>query len=296
MKTYTELSDGKWIITDNEAQSQNGEFLVVPRIKGNVSIDANPILTCDSNIVNVLWNGNGFLVTLPEGNSIYSFTLTHGELIRTFQIHVGEDFSQTITELNNKINALKSAILGGENLFHLRNESPGVYYYELNPAFDLPGDIPVSFSYSFIGGPGVQFTSRCPFVWMDNNGNEVIRNFYCITDGPRFLIINQDNETFGRDNLLMYTTSGFYSDPLCGDNIPVQEGFTPVRLKGEGFIGINLTASIANYSYTELIPVCLTGDEKFKPVGGTASELNNKIIGTYSVDHNGNTNIMDSNS
>ena len=309
MKTYVELSDGKWIVTEDEIPSQNGEFLLTPLSKGLNSL-TQPILTCDCSDVTALWNGSGFLVTLPTTNTTHNFTLTWGNLTRTFQFIVSDrDFSDEIVQLqqekenqlliiqdlNNKITAWKNVVIGGENLFHLRNESPGVYYYELNPTFDLPGDIPVSFSYSLIGGPGVQFTSRCPFVWMDNNGNEVIRNFYCIADGPRFLIINQDNETFGRDNLLMYTPAGFYRNSV-GNTITIKDGYLPVRLKGEGFIGINLTASIANYSYTELIPVCLTGNKKFKPVGGTASDLNNKIIGTYSVDHNGNNNIVDSNS
>ena len=189
-----------------------------------------------------------------------------------------------------QVETLRNLLLGNGNFFQLKCESPGVYSYELIPNAHIPPDLHVSFSYSFISGPGVQFPSRCTFVWGDRAGNEVIRNFYCAVDGPRFLIINQDNETFGRDNLLMYTTSGFHSDPLCGDNIPVQEGFTPVRLKGEGFIGINVTARIgSSYARSELISVCLSGDSRYAPVGGVVDDLGGKIIGSGT----GATNIPD---
>lgn len=189
-----------------------------------------------------------------------------------------------------QVKTLRNLLLGNGNFFQLKCESPGVYSYELIPNAHIPPDLHVSFSYSFISRPGVQFPSRCTFVWGDRAGNEVIRNFYCVVDGPRFLIINQDNETFGRDNLLMYTTSGFHSDPLCGDNIPVQEVFTPVRLKGEGFIGINVTARIgSSYARSELISVCLSGDSRYAPVGGVVDDLGGKIIGSGT----GATNIPD---
>ena len=188
-----------------------------------------------------------------------------------------------------QVETLRNLLLGNGNFFQLKCESPGVYSYELIPNAHIPPDLHVSFSYSFISGPGVQFPSRCTFVWGDRAGNEVIRNFYCVVDGPRFLIINQDNETFRRDNLLMYTPTGIYDAGECGI-VSVQPGFSPVRVGGEGFIGINVTARIgSSYARSELIPVCLSGDSRYAPVGGAVDDLGGKIIGSGT----GGTNIPD---
>lgn len=188
-----------------------------------------------------------------------------------------------------QVETLRNLLLGNGNFFQLKCESPGVYSYELIPNAHIPPDLHVSFSYSFISGPGVQFPSRCTFVWGDRSGNEVIRNFYCVVDGPRFLIINQDNETFRRDNLLMYTPIGTYDAGERGI-VSVQPGFSPVRVGGEGFIGINVTARIgSSYARSELIPVCLSGDSKYAPVGGVVDDLGGKIFGSGT----GATNIPD---
>jgi hypothetical protein len=156
-----------------------------------------------------------------------------------------------------------------------------VYYYGVNPNFDIPPELSVSINYAIISGHVPNpITSRCPFVWVDSRGNEVIRNFYCVVDGSRLLIINQDNETFMKDNLLMYTPSGTYDAGMCGI-VSVQHGFEPVRLQGEGFIGLQVTAKIGgSYVHSELIPVCVSGNRHYEPVGGTVNDLGNKIAGS----------------
>lgn len=177
-----------------------------------------------------------------------------------------------------QVETLRNLLLSNGSFFQLRCESPGVYYYELIPNAHIPPELPVSLSYTFISGPGVQFPSRCPFVWVDSNGNEVIRNFYCVVDGPRLVIVNQDNETFMKENTLMYTPTGTYDAGECGI-VSVQSGFPPVELVGEGFIGINVTAKIGgSYARSELIPVCMSG--KYPPVGGVVEDLGGKIIGS----------------
>jgi Collagen triple helix repeat (20 copies) len=176
-----------------------------------------------------------------------------------------------------QLETLRNILLGNGKFFELTCVSPGVYQYALMPNVDVPPELPVSISYTFISGPGVLFTSRCPFVWVDSRGNEVIRNFYCVVDGSRLLIINQDNETFMKDNLLMYTPTGTYDAGACGI-VSVQPGFDPVRIRGEGFVGIVVEARIgSSYGHRELIPVCVSGNRHYQPVGGVVEDLEGKI-------------------
>jgi hypothetical protein len=148
---------------------------------------------------------------------------------------------------------MRNLLLGNEevNFFQLTCESPGVYYYGVNPNFDIPPELPVSFSYAIISGPGIgPIPSRFSSVW----GNGVIRNFYYNVDGSRLVIVNHDNSSDQPD---------FYS----------------IRLQGEGFIGLRVTAKIGgSYVHSELIPVCLSGNPNYQPVGGTVEDLGSKII------------------
>ena len=103
MKTYIELSGGKWLVTDNEIITQNGEFLLIPLSKGVGSPSQPPTLICDCNDATTLWNGKGFVVTLPVTNTTHSFTLVWGDLTRTFQLIVSNrDFSDEIGQLQNE--------------------------------------------------------------------------------------------------------------------------------------------------------------------------------------------------
>ena len=288
MKTYSELSEGKWIVTDDEVLNQNNQFILIPYIKGKISTNILPTLTCDCDSVITSWNGKGFIVTLPSSNTTHNFTLIWGDLVRTFKFivseHLLEDIDSLKSELQStqsKLEIMRNLLLGNQdvNFFQLTCESPGVYYYGVNPAFEIPPELPVSINYAIIsGGVPTPIPSRCPFVWVDSRGNEVIRNFYCVVDGSRLLIINQDNETFMKDNLLMYTTTGTYDAGVCGI-VSVQPGFDPVRLQGEGFIGLQVTAKIGgSYVHSELIPVCVSGNRHYEPVGGTVNDLGNKIV------------------
>ena len=117
MKTYSELSDGKWIITDDETVDENGEFILIPHVKGIYSPAQPPILVCDSTAVISTWNGKGFLVTLPKESSTYNFTLTWGNLTRTFQFivsdHLLEDMDSlkiSLSDANGKISQLEKDI------------------------------------------------------------------------------------------------------------------------------------------------------------------------------------------
>ena len=76
----------------------------------------------------------------------------------------------------------------------------------------------------------------------------------------------------------MYTTTGKYEKGTIGTFADVQSGYTPVRLKGEGFFGICVTVSIGNsYKHSEVIPVCISGKPEYQPVGGVVENLDEKI-------------------
>lgn len=118
MKIYTELFDGKWIVTGNESVNENGEFILVPHIKGMGSPSQPPTLICDCNDVTASWNGNGFLVTLPTTNTTHNFTLTWGVLTRTFQFIVSNrDFSGEIVQLQSEKSAFDNYAQGQNSQF-----------------------------------------------------------------------------------------------------------------------------------------------------------------------------------
>lgn len=193
-----------------------------------------------------------------------------------------ENVVNTISNQNSEI--LASNILNGVSLFQLTpafGKPLGVYYYELKPNITLPEGLTVSVGYHLIGGRlGEDIRSQCPLVWIDESGNEVIRNFICTheTGGSRLVITNQNNEMFGCENQLMYTTTGKYETGTSGIFADVQSGYTPVRLKGEGFFGIYATVSIGDsYRHSELIPVCVSDKSEYQPVGGDVENLMEKI-------------------
>ncbi len=474
MKIYTELSNGKWIVTDNEVSTQNGEFILVPLSKGLNSL-TQPTLTCDCNDATTLWNGKGFVVTLPITNTTHSFTLVWGDLTRTFQLivsnrdfsgetvqlqseklaldnyiqiqnsqfknfisfmeigvnnHIDSINSQVNQEIENSFSAIRSSnealkniviffenlantnvqnltslrdeaisqndgysssiysamigghadaayrfsyirtqfveslleeqfehakssvvnntssaissvknkisefveqernvlnrsdselanlrsqqvnivpinnnsqlqqenedqkrtiadllnersklsahaqilqniILNNENMFHLVDEGSGVYSYALNPSINLPNNLTIAYSYFLLSGPNTHISrTRCPLIWTDENGKEVIRNFSCTADRYRLIICNQDNDTYrGNNDVLMYS----------GNQDVKDQGFTPQKLVGEGFFAIRVTAYIGNYSYTSDIPVCISGNPNYAPVGGVVDNLQDKI-------------------
>jgi len=170
-----------------------------------------------------------------------------------------------LSSISNQNSETLKNILNGVSLFQLTEDpnNTGRYYYKLIPNVNLPSDLSISYSFNFISGPNTQpIISKCQFVWEDGNGGEVIRNFDCFVYESELIIVNQDNDTFNNS-----------------DNTLIQPGFTPVRLKGEGFFGINVIAKIGNsYTHTEMIPVCVSGDPKYQPVGGAVNDLSNKII------------------
>lgn len=193
-----------------------------------------------------------------------------------------ENVFNTISNQNSEI--LVSNILNGVSLFQLTpapGKPPGVYYYELKPNITLPEGLTVFVDYHLIGGRfGEDIRSPCPLVWIDKSGNEVIRNFICTyeTGGSRLVITNQNNEMFGCENQLMYTTTGKYETGTLGTFADVQSGYTPVKLKGEGFFGIYATVSIGDsYKRSELIPVCVSDKSEYQPVGGVVENLMEKI-------------------
>lgn len=191
-----------------------------------------------------------------------------------------EDQKRTIADLLNersKLSAhaqiLQNIILNNENMFHLVDEGGGVYSYELNPRINLPNNLPISYSYFLFSGPNTYISSRCPLVWTDERGDEsgkeVIRNFSCTFDRYRLVICNQDNDTYrGNHDVLMYSGNTDVND----------QKIVPQRLIGEGFFAISVTACIGNYSYTSDIPVCISGNPNYAPVGGTVVDLQDKIM------------------
>lgn len=190
-----------------------------------------------------------------------------------------EDQKRTIADLLNersKLSAhaqiLQNIILNNENMFHLVDEGGGVYSYELNPRINLPNNLPISYSYFLFSGPNTYISSRCPLVWTDERGDEsgkeVIRNFSCTFDRYRLVICNQDNDTYrGNHDVLMYSGNTDVND----------QKIVPQRLIGEGFFAISVTAYIGNYSYTSDIPVCISGNPNYAPVGGVVDNLQDKI-------------------
>jgi hypothetical protein len=208
-----------------------------------------------------------------------------------FNNNVNESFNYTQLQQDNANQSLLiqqqqktlRRILNGDSLFQLtpHPNKPGVYHYGLNQEYTLPENLTLSVGYYLIGGrAGDQIRWKCPMVWVDESGNEVIRNFICeySTDRSHLVITNQDNEIFGVDNSLMYTTTGKYETGTIGTFADVQSGYTPVRLKGEGFFGICVTVSIGNsYKHSGVIPVCISGKPEYQPVGGVVENLDEKI-------------------
>jgi hypothetical protein len=165
----------------------------------------------------------------------------------------GERGEQGPVSNQGQLETLRNIHSGNGKFFELTRLSPGVYQYALIPSVNVPPELPVSISYTFISGPEVLFSSHCQFVWEDSRGHEVIRNFYCVVDGSRLVIVNQDSSS-------------------------IRPELTPVRIRGEGFIGIVVEAMIgSSFGRRELIPVCVSGDPQYQPVGGVVEDLEGKI-------------------